>query len=69
MPGVAGFDPFGDVQAIENHGNSFLTSSERQKAMRKDGANRGWGATTRQAWPFAPRPARQKAPWSAYPEV
>jgi hypothetical protein len=50
LPGVVGFDPFGDVQAIEMHGNSFLTSSERQERMRKEGANSGWGATTRQAW-------------------
>jgi len=57
------------VQAIEIHGNPFLTSSERQKAMRKDGANRGWGETTRQAWPFPPAPARQKAPWSTYLKV
>jgi len=57
------------VQAIEIHGDPFLTSSERQKPMRKEGANCGWGATTRQAWPFPPRSARQKAPWSAYPKV
>jgi hypothetical protein len=47
----------------------FLTSNGRQKPMRKEGANWGWGATTRQGWPLSPRLARQKAPWSAYPKL
>jgi hypothetical protein len=34
--------------------------------MRKEGANWGWGATTRQQGLLLPRLARQKAPWSAY---
>jgi hypothetical protein len=65
---VAGGDPFDHVQAIEFHGVPFLTSSERQDPMRKDGANCGWGAATRQEAAAFTALARQKAPWSAYPK-
>jgi hypothetical protein len=41
---VTGEDPFDNVQATEFHGVSFLTSSERQEALRKEGANRRWSA-------------------------
>jgi len=53
-------------QAIEIHGDMFRLPEIRRDVFRKDGANPGRGAATRQLPSFTPARTRQKAPRPAH---